>query len=176
MCPQLMAHHPDFVAAAAQKPINLGTFFSECKAAGVTDLRFAVGEDGTINFDPNMPPDQVTLVKTVYTNHDPTKQSPLQAVQAAYANGVAIQCASDATLNGTYAIDPQTQQRIAGIVEGITARNRLPGGGTTFPYRDTSNGQHNFDQAHFINFAQAIEDYLYALENGLPTTVPLQIP
>ena len=45
----------------------------------------------------------------------------------------------------------------------LAARNRVPGGGATFRYGDIAGAPHDFTSADFLNFADAVEDYVYLL-------------
>lgn len=103
-----------------------------------------------------------------------------RAGAAAFAGAVAAGCPVVSTakpeLNGTYAIDAAQQQIITGIATGIAARNRIPGGGATFIYPDVTGTPHNFSASDFLNFASAVEDYVYNLSNGLLVTQPVIIP
>jgi len=100
----------------------------------------------------------------------------LAAYTAAIAAGVQIVSSGTASLDGTYAIDDAAQKNISSIASGIASRNRLPGGGATFNYFDASAAAHAFGSADFLNFAAAIEDYVYALASGGAPTQPVTIP
>lgn len=104
-----------------------------------------------------------------------TALSPDQAFAAALAGGLAIVSTGTKALNATYAIDAPQQQRISGIAAGISARNRLPGGGSTFQYPDLSGADHDFGATDFLNFAAAVEDYVYALSRGEAPSQPVTI-
>lgn len=84
-------------------------------------------------------------------------------LDAALTAGVTVTSTATPALNGVYAVDPPSQANISGIATGIAARSRLPGGGSTFNYGDISGGQHAFASADFLNFADAVEDFCYAL-------------
>jgi hypothetical protein len=86
-----------------------------------------------------------------------------QQYQAALAAGIAIVSTATPALAGTYAISDAQQSKITGITAGINSGKGLPGGGTTFNYPDAAGAMHPFGAADFLNFAKAIEDYVYAL-------------
>jgi hypothetical protein len=69
---------------------------------------------------------------------------------------------------------------MAAISAGIAAGKPLPGGGGTFLYRDASGQPHAFAAADFLNFAVAVENYIYqfglALETRLIGTAPTDMP
>lgn len=104
--------------------------------------------------------------------------APTQAQQVAAVVGAGLAIVSTATpaLNGTYGIGPPEQQNISGIAAGIASRDRLPGGGATFDYGDAANVLHTFTGPNFLNFAAAVEDFLYNLDRGSPPTQPVTIP
>lgn len=77
--------------------------------------------------------------------------------------GIAIVSTATPALNGTYGVDSASQQFISGTAAGIAARNRVPGGGATFGYGDITGAPHNFAASDFLNFADAVEDYIYAI-------------
>jgi hypothetical protein len=52
------------------------SFPDELRAAGLTGLPFAWGDDGTFTFDPRMTPAQVAAVQAVYVAHDPKLAAP----------------------------------------------------------------------------------------------------
>lgn len=89
-----------------------------------------------------------------------------------------IQIVSDGTpaLNGTYGISAADQQNISGIAAGIGSRNRLPGGAATFDYGDIDEVDHTFTGPNFLNFAAAVEDFLYGLKKGQFAPQPIHIP
>ena len=72
------------------------------------------------------------------------------------ATGVQIESTGNSNLNGTYPMDPASQQQITGIATSISAGRGLPGGGSTFRYQG-----HQFDQTSFLNFATAAENWVY---------------
>lgn len=99
----------------------------------------------------------------------------LAAYNAAITGGLQIQSTATPALNGTYSIDDGSQKNISGIAAGIASRNRLPGGGSTFDYPDVTVTDHAFTAQNFLDFASAVEDYVYALSKGLTPTQPVVI-
>jgi hypothetical protein len=101
--------------------------------------------------------------------------------------GVAVLSTATPALNGTYTLDPGAPSSLPGlnaitsISTGIAAGKALPGGGTTFNYADVTGTPHAFTAANFLNFAAALESYVYALTqavgflvSGGTTTLPAQ--
>lgn len=101
--------------------------------------------------------------------------SPEEQIAALIGAGLQIVSTSTPALNGTYGIGTAEQGNISGIAAGIGSRNRLPGGGQTFNYGDATNVLHAFTGPNFLNFAAAVEDFLYALEQGTPPKQPITI-
>ena len=104
-----------------------------------------------------------------------TAQAAIQAVGTALKSGVQVNSTSTPSLNAVYGVDPVSQAKIQAVSTGIAARGRVPGGGTTFNYPDITGQSHAFSAANFLNFATAIEDYIYNLTMGLAQTTPLTI-
>jgi hypothetical protein len=94
---------------------------------------------------------------------------------AALLAGCQIVSTGTPALNATYRIDQAQQQTIAGIATGIAARNRVPGGGADFNYPDIDGNLHAFTATNFLDFASAVEDYVYALSNGGSPAQPVTI-
>lgn len=82
------------------------------------------------------------------------------------ANGVQIRSTGTSALNGTYAMDPASQQQITSIAASIAAGRGLPGGQSTFTYQG-----HSFDADHFLDFATAVENWVYAVYQAVGTIV-----
>lgn len=60
---------------------------------------------------------------------------------------------------------------ITSISTGIAAGKPLPGGGSTFNYYDVNGGTHAFSAENFLNFAVAIEGYVYMYSEAVITLV-----
>jgi hypothetical protein len=96
---------------------------------------------------------------------DPPAATPQTNYAAAIAAGLTIVSTATPALNGVYAVDPSVAGvNINSIIGGINANIGLPGGGSSFTYFDMSNAPHSFTQAQFLTLAQAIRDYVYALD------------
>jgi hypothetical protein len=130
-------------------------------------------------------PQSITTDKPFYAviaDDDPRYIAWLAAQQVSkeytIAIGAGVQIVSTGTpaLNGTYAIDTPAQQNLSAVAAGIASRNRVPGGGTTFNYYDTAGNPHAFNATNFLNFASAVEDYVYALDEGQFPSQPVTIP
>jgi hypothetical protein len=102
-------------------------------------------------------------------------QSLASEIETLLMSGVQIISTGTSSLNGTYAIYNASQQNITAISSGIAAKNRVPGGGSTFNYPDTMGVMHAFSATNFLNFASAIEDYVYNLSQGIIGSQPVTI-
>lgn len=102
----------------------------------------------------------------------PSGPTELQT-QASAALLAGIQLTSIATpaLDGSYAVDPVTAARINGIIAGIAGGLGLPGGGGTFLWEDTSKVGRAFSETNFKNFATAVMNYTYVLNQIVSGTV-----
>jgi hypothetical protein len=138
-------------------------FPNELAAAGLLGLQFSWGADGVIEFGPEVTDAQKTAVNAVYAAHDPAKADPNAELAQRLAAGIVITSTATPALNGTYSINEESQRFISGTAAGIAARNRLPGGQATFAYGDAAGQTHAFSQQDFLNFADAVEDYVYLL-------------
>ena len=133
-----------------------------------------LSSDGTFILSLLGPLNAGSIGVTAIDNSDPRYTAWL-ARQALASAPCHVQSTATPSLDGDYAIDDASQQRIIGIAAGIAARGRLPGGGTTFNYRDAGGMPHAFSSTDFLNFAAALEDYVYALQNGQTPTSPVVI-
>lgn len=115
------------------------------------------------------------VVQEVLDLADAPALSPEELIGALMGAGVAVRSTSTPALNGTYSLDPSSQANISGVAVGIASRNRLPGGGSTFNYGDAIGTNHSFTAEQFLNFATAVEDYVYAVLNGSRPATPLEI-
>jgi hypothetical protein len=114
----------------------------------------------------------------------PIVATPTLAQQAATMLVVGIEIVSTGapTLNGTYAVNLATYQRITGIVAAIAGGLGLPGGAATFNWLDTVGTPHQFNATQFGNFAKAVMDFDYILNtvigsnSGTLPTLPVTIP
>lgn len=172
--------------------IRLGpNFENEIRAAGLIGLAFSWGADGVFfpeapgangTMMPILTPDQVAAVVAVVAAHDPTKPDP--SAQAAAALDAGIQIASTGTpaLDGTYAIDAESQQKVAAIALYIAVNGRFPAGQATLVYPDIAGAAHGFaSTAAFQAFATALADYVAAIDEasvsgGSMPAQPVTIP
>ena len=106
-----------------------------------------------------------TLSGSTWTFTAPAAPAVTLATQAAamLASGIQIPSTSTPALNGTYAVDPATYQRITGIVAAMAGGLGLPGGGATFNWLDVSGVPHQFGATEFSAFAKAVMNFEYAL-------------
>lgn len=138
-------------------------FANELAAAGLIGLPFSWGTDGVIEYGTAISSAQKTAIEAVLAAHDPTKRDPNADLSQKLAAGITITSTATPALNGAYGIDDQSQRFISGTAASIAARSRLPGGGATFGYGDITGAPHNFSSSDFLNFADAVEDYVYNL-------------
>jgi hypothetical protein len=85
----------------------------------------------------------------------------LQAQLFPFIPPVTITSTATPALNGRYSIDPDAQQNITALSTGIAAGKPLPGGGSTFNYPSVDGTMHAFTGSDFLNFATAVEGYIY---------------
>lgn len=96
---------------------------------------------------------------------------------AAVAAGIKITSAATPALDGTYAIDPGSQQRVASVALYIAVNGKFPAGQTALPWPDINGVPHSFPStAEFQAFATALGDYVTALGLGQAPAQPLAIP
>lgn len=89
--------------------------------------------------------------------------SPDQALGFFLSQGIMITSTGTPALNGVYDISPDSQLKISGVVTGVTAGKGIPGGASTFAWQDMGGVPHEFTSTQFIDFAAAIEEYMYSL-------------
>jgi hypothetical protein len=95
---------------------------------------------------------------------------------AAIAAGMNITSSSTSSLNGTYAIDPTSQQRVAAISLYIQVNGKFPAGQSSLPWPDAAGTPHAFaTPSQFQAFATAMGDYVALLSIG-QTPSPVVIP
>lgn len=93
-------------------------------------------------------------------------QVAIQQAAAAFSAGLTIVCTSTPALNGTYPIDPTTQNKIASVELFIQKNSAFPGtGGSSIAWYDTSNTPHIFPSITiFGEFATAVANYVADLD------------
>ena len=113
--------------------------------------------------------DQTKMAYYTYANGTVTLNTPLIEYEALIAGGIVLTSTGTPALNGTYSTTPAAAVNISGIATSIANGLGLPGGGTTFNYRDSSGAPHAFDAAHFLPFAAAVRDFIYHCDDALAT-------
>ncbi len=97
-------------------------------------------------------------------------------VAAALAAGLTITSTATPAVNGTYPIDPSTQDHIQAEVVSILLNGAFADGTASVVWLDTADAPHTFPSvATFKNFAAAVASYVAALfkfGNGTLTTLP----
>lgn len=106
---------------------------------------------------------------------------PNQIAASLFSAGCHIVSTGTPALNGTYSIDPVSQQQMGGVATSIAAGFGFPASLTIIPWPDINGVPHGFNQTNFLNLAYAIQSYIYnvyqtegALLAGLPATWPAQ--
>lgn len=74
-------------------------------------------------------------------------------------------------INGAYSVNSAAQQSIVALSTGIAAGKPLPGGGQTFKYSDVTGARHDFSKDNFLNFANAVENYVYNVGDAIANSV-----
>lgn len=91
--------------------------------------------------------------------------TPAQQAAAALAAGWQVQSVSTPAINGTYAMDPTSQQKIAALSLFIQVNNAFPAGMTTYAYPDINGTFHIFPTtALYQEFATAAANFVALLE------------
>ena len=94
-----------------------------------------------------------------------------QVVAIVQSAGVTITSAATPALNGTYSIDGDTRANATAVCTGMALGKPLPGGGATINYPDMTGTMHAFAAADFVNFALAIENFIYEFDQALAATI-----
>ena len=107
------------------------------------------------------------------TPDPPPAPTPAQAAQARYgaatAAGLTVNWSASTSLNGVYAVDPQTQFNIGAEQVSILARSKFANGRTTRNWPDSSGAFRVFTIAQFAALAEAIGQYVDNLATALTT-------
>jgi hypothetical protein len=155
----------------AQKSLgpNLG---NELLAAGLGGVAVGWDKDGNVAYGDGVTDAQKAAVAAVLTAHNATKPDPLGLFRAALAAGVVIVSAGTPALNGTYAIDDATRANITSEALYIQVTStpgpaKFTNGQPLKNWKDIANGVHQFDTAHFIDFAEAIGAFYDTLTAAL---------
>ncbi len=91
----------------------------------------------------------------------PDDVTPQQALDAAFAAGLAAAFAGAPELDGVYPIDAENRSRIAAIAASLRAAKGKRDGAVGF--RDVAGEIHAFSGRQFLDFAAAVESYVFAL-------------
>jgi hypothetical protein len=94
-------------------------------------------------------------------------QTSLQQFDQAISYGVTLIWTISTTLNGAYAIDPQTQNNITAETVSILLNNTFTNGQATRYWMDTQNSVHQFTIPQFKLFATTIAAYVSSLHAAL---------
>jgi hypothetical protein len=130
---------------------------------------------GEVLFDHIATASELTSVFSGYTTAVAEVNKAI-TISEAFAFGLTVSSTSTPALNGTYSITPTAIAYVDSIVASIDAGRGLPGGQSTFIYKDSSGGSHSFSSANFLNLAVALRDYVYNLNlymTGDISTLPL---
>lgn len=79
------------------------------------------------------------------------------------ANGIAITCTSDATINATYALDDRTVATVGSIARDVASGLDFPAGATTYDQPDIDGVPHTFTEPQWIALYKAMRDMVSAL-------------
>jgi hypothetical protein len=91
--------------------------------------------------------------------------------------GVQIASASTPAINGIYAIDPASQQRIAAVSLYIQVNGKFPAAQMVLPWPDAAGEPHAFPSVTlFQAFATALADFVAAVDLGQTPDQPVPIP
>ncbi|MDE2472656.1 MAG: hypothetical protein KGL35_29010 [Bradyrhizobium sp.] len=112
---------------------------------------------------------QLQAVFTAY-NAAVAAQQAQQTYAAALVAGLTITSTNTPALNGTYAIDPQTQTNITAEQVYIATRSTFTNGQSTKAWPDKAGAFHKFPStAAFTAFAVAVAQYIDVLNTALET-------
>jgi hypothetical protein len=144
-------------------------FSNEVAAAGLAGLPFSWGSDG-LHDTSQLTAAQLTSLEAVLAAHNPAKVPPSQSYAAALAAGCQIVSTSTPTLNGTYALDPQTLSNVTSEQVYIATAGKFTNGQTTRAWADATGAFHVFPSpTSFTTFAEAIAQYVDSLSAALAT-------
>jgi hypothetical protein len=113
-------------------------------------------------------PAQIDTAYSTFLQANPPPVSPLISVP--------VTSASTPAINGTYAVDPDSQQKIAATSLYIQVNNRFPASQTALQWPDVNGVPHGFTTtALYQEFATAIADFVAAFDLGLEPVPPIQL-
>lgn len=82
--------------------------------------------------------------------------SPQQILAGKIAQGIALTSTGTPTLNGIYALDPDSTNQIFQIGLYASQFNAFPSGQSVQPYPDITSQPHNFTVASFVAFLRVV--------------------
>ena len=95
-------------------------------------------------------------------------QGPIMAVALAVPDpsaGIQITSTSNSALNGTYAIDPTTQNKLTSIAAYVAVNQKFPAGQATLAWPDAAGVLHQgFTTSQFLALGSVIADYVTGVE------------
>jgi hypothetical protein len=94
-----------------------------------------------------------------------------QVVAIVQSAGVTITSTATPALNGTYDIGSDARGNATAVCTGVALGKPLPSGGATLNYPDVTGQMHAFASADFVNFALAIEGYIYEFDQALAALI-----
>jgi|SRR5215469_3676589 len=106
---------------------------------------------------------------TPYVAPPPT---PQQQFDSATASGVTLSWSSSTGLNGTYAVDPTTQNNITAEGVSILMNNAFTNGQQTRYWPELNGTPHQFTVAQFKIFSTAIAAYVDSLNAAMAGQAP----
>lgn len=166
-------------SAALAQPVDLASQVLAALTMTPAVVASCPSIEGVLIGDPN---DRSTWLVQYVSDPSPTCQGIVNTVITSFAARPTVpttmQLASTGTpsLNGTYATDATTQQQIAGINLYLLINGNFPTGQTSQVWPDTTNTLHTFDRTHWLAFAKAMADFMFAEGSGVSVPQPVTIP
>jgi len=74
------------------------------------------------------------------------------------ANGIAITCTTDSTIDATYALDDKTLAEIGSVARDVSSGLGFPLGLPTFSYPDINSQLHTFSETIFVDLYKSMRD------------------
>jgi len=105
-----------------------------------------------------------TLVPATEADLEPPEPSLSERAILAMLAGLSISLTGSITIaETTFPTDPDTQTKIAAVITTLNATGTFPGGGTSYPLKDTTGSWHTFTVDQYKAVAAAIAAYVAAL-------------
>ena len=92
-------------------------------------------------------------------------QQAQQELAARKANGIAITCTDDSSIDATYALDDLTLAQVGSVARDVSSGLGFPLGAPTFNYPDITSVPHTFNETQFVDLYKSMRD----LVNDLTT-------